>query len=212
VSVTSSTPVALPERLSLSGLRAAAATCRGCALYRHATQTVFGEGPLRPKLMLVGEQPGDAEDREGHPFAGPAGKLLKRALGEAGIGPRDVYLTNAVKHFKFVERGKRRIHATPKTIEIRACAPWLEAELTVVKPGLVVALGATAAHALFGNGFQLTKRRGEVFATDRLPRAAATIHPSAILRQRSDDERHAEMERFVADFTAFAKVAAREAR
>ncbi len=204
----SGTRIALPEKLTLTNLRAAAAECRGCDLYRHATQTVFGEGKLRAKLMLVGEQPGDVEDREGRPFVGPAGKLLKRALDEAGIAPRDVYLTNAVKHFKFVERGKRRIHASPKQIEIRACHPWLEAELRAVKPALVVALGATAAHALFGSAFRLTQHRGELLSTEHAPRAGATIHPSAILRQPTDDARHAEMARFVGDLTLFGRLAA----
>lgn len=201
----SATKLELPERLTLTNLRAAAATCRGCDLYRHATQTVFGEGKLHAKLMLIGEQPGDVEDREGHPFVGPAGKLLQRALAEAGIAPRDVYLTNAVKHFKFVERGKRRIHATPKQIEIRACRPWLEAELDVVKPKLVVALGATAAHALFGSAFRLTRHRGELLAAEHAPRAGATIHPSAILRQPTDEARHAEMERFVGELRTYAR-------
>ena len=142
--------------------RQAAAACRGCDLYKYATQTVFGEGPARARLMLVGEEPGDSEDLEGHPFVGPAGKLLHRAMETAGIAPRDVYVTNAVKHFKFVERGKRRIHQKPKIVEIRACRPWLQSEIAVVKPRLIVALGATAAQSLLGSTFRLMANRGRI--------------------------------------------------
>ncbi|HEY1428933.1 MAG TPA: UdgX family uracil-DNA binding protein, partial [Candidatus Tumulicola sp.] len=172
----------LPERLSIASLREAAGTCRGCDLYRHATQTVFGEGPVRAKLMFVGEQPGDSEDREGHPFVGPAGRVLHEGFIASGIDAKDVYITNAVKHFKFVLRGKRRIHATPKAYEIRSCRPWLEAEVAVVRPQLVVALGATAAQTLLGSKFRLTQHRGEIVESEFAGRVLATLHPSAILR------------------------------
>lgn len=195
----------LPQRLSLKSLREAAAGCHGCDLYRNATQTVFGEGSARARLMFVGEQPGDREDLEGHPFVGPAGKLLRRAMSEAGIAPRDVYLTNAVKHFKYVWRGKRRIHAKPKQIELRACHPWLEAEIAVVRPRLVVALGATAAQALFGSSFRLTEQRGRLLSAPLAPRVIATVHPSSILRAPDDDTRHAEFGGFVRDLQTVAK-------
>jgi uracil-DNA glycosylase len=188
-----------PARKTLAALRKAAATCRGCDLYKDATQTVFGEGAAKAPLMLVGEQPGDSEDREGHPFVGPAGKLLQRAMTEAGIDADEVYITNAVKHFKFEWRGKRRIHAKPKRIEVRACEPWLIEEIKQVRPKLVVALGATAAQALLGPQFRLTERRGELVASPHAPRVVATVHPSSILRARDDDSRHAEMARFVDD-------------
>lgn len=189
----------LPARLSLKSLRNAAAECQGCDLYKFATQTVFGEGPVRAQMMLVGEQPGDSEDRAGHPFVGPAGKLLDRALEEAGIERREVYVTNAVKHFKFVERGKRRIHAKPKAIEIRACKPWLDAEAKLVRPSLIVALGATAAQSLLGGSFRLLANRGRVFG-DLLPTPVlATIHPSAILRAPDDETRRGEMNKLIED-------------
>lgn len=155
--------------------------------------------------MFVGEQPGDSEDREGHPFVGPAGKLLRRAMREARIPERDVYVTNAVKHFKFVERGKRRIHAKPKRIEVRACQPWLEAEIEEVEPQIVVALGATAAQALLGASFRLTQHRGEVVASPLAQRVIATVHPSSILRAPDDETRHAAMADFVSDLKAIAK-------
>lgn len=192
----------LPARLSLRSLREAAAHCRGCDLYQFATQTVFGEGRARARMMLVGEQPGDSEDRLGHPFVGPAGKLLHNALEEAGIDEADVYITNAVKHFKFVERGKRRIHAKPKTIEIRACKPWLEAEIGVVRPALVVALGATAAQSLLGSGFKLLANRGRVLQVPLAPPVLATIHPSAILRSPDDATRRRELRKFIEDLAA----------
>jgi uracil-DNA glycosylase len=195
----------LPDRLSLKTLREAASGCRGCDLYKHATQTVFGEGSARARAMFVGEQPGDSEDREGHPFVGPAGKLLRRAMAEAGIAQNDVYLTNAVKHFKFVERGKRRIHAKPRRIEIVACEPWLEAEIQVVRPHLIVALGATAAQALFGASFRLTRHRGEIVPSLFAPRSIATVHPSSILRAPDDETRRLEMQSFVRDLKIIAK-------
>ncbi len=197
----------LPAKYSLKSLRESASHCRGCDLYKYATQTVFGEGKARAKLMFVGEQPGDSEDREGHPFVGPAGKLLRKAMSEAGIDERSVYITNAVKHFKFIERGKRRIHNKPRVIEIRACRPWLEAEIETVRPEIVVALGATAAQALLGSGFRLTEHRGEIFASDLAKHVIATVHPSSILRARDDDARHAELARFVDDLKAIARAA-----
>lgn len=199
----------LPATRSLKALREAARGCRGCDLYKAATQTVFGEGKARASLMLVGEQPGDREDIEGHPFVGPAGKLLHRALDEAGIDPKSAYITNAVKHFKYVVRGKRRIHNKPRTIEIRACAPWLEAEIEAVKPKIVVALGATAAQALLGSGFKLTQHRGEVHESALAARVLATVHPSAILRARDDESRHREYAMFVEDLRIVAGAIAR---
>ena len=194
----------LPERLSLKRLRDAAAGCRGCDLYLHATQTVFGEGTAHARMMLVGEQPGDSEDRFGHPFVGPAGNLLRKAMQRAGIAERDVYITNAVKHFKFVVRGKRRIHVKPKLIELRACRPWLEAEIKVVKPRVIVALGASAAQSLLGPAFRLTAHRGHAVPSPFEAALFATVHPSAILRSPDDRSRHAQMEAFVDDLRAAA--------
>jgi uracil-DNA glycosylase family protein len=174
---------------SLADLRASAASCRNCELYRNATQTVFGEGPVHARMMMVGEQPGDQEDRAGTPFVGPAGRLLDRALGEAGIERSAVYLTNAVKHFKFTERGKRRIHQKPNRTEVVACRPWLLGELAAVRPDLVVCLGAVAAQALLGTSFRLTRHRGEVLdLPDSTARVTATVHPSAVLRAEHRDE------------------------
>jgi uracil-DNA glycosylase family protein len=172
----------LPERLSLASLREAAAGCQACPLWRTGTQTVFGEGAARSALMFVGEQPGDREDREGHPFVGPAGRLLDEALEEAGIDRTRAYVTNVVKHFKWQARGKRRIHAKPAWSEVAACRPWLDAELTVVKPEVLVCLGATAAQALLGRSFRVTRERGKPVDSDLAPHVLATIHPSAILR------------------------------
>jgi len=172
----------LPDRLSLSALRAAAADCRACPLWRTGTQTVFGEGAKRSAVMLVGEQPGDREDREGRPFVGPAGRLLDEVLEEAGIDRRQTYLTNVVKHFKWQAKGKRRIHAKPAWAEVAACRPWLDAELAVVKPDVLVCLGATAAQALLGRDFRVTRDRGRELDSDLAPHVLATIHPSAILR------------------------------
>jgi len=189
----------IPERPTLPRLREAAAGCRGCHLWQGATQTVFGEGPAKARIMLVGEMPGDREDREGHPFVGPAGRELDRALEAAGIDRDDLYVTNAVKHFKFEERGKRRIHQTPRKGEVDACSPWLDTEIRLVRPTAIVALGATAAKALFGPQFRLTQHRGELIDSDLAPLAAATIHPSAIVRQRDDEARRLEREAFAAD-------------
>lgn len=179
----------VPDTRSLPALRRAAADCHGCPLWKDATQTVFGSGTSRSALMLVGEQPGDREDREGKPFVGPAGGVLARALDEAEIETGDVYLTNAVKHFKWQERGKRRIHQTPRAAEVTACKPWLEAEIEVVKPKALLALGATAARSLFGPSVRVTRDRGHLLETPLAPIAALTMHPSAILRLGDEDER-----------------------
>src|SRR5215213_25432 len=181
----------IPERPGLAALREAAQGCRGCHLYQHATQTVFGEGPRKARLMLVGEMAGDREDREGRPFVGPAGRELDRALESAGIPRADVYVTNVVKHFKFEERGKRRIHQTPRKGEVDACLPWLRAELDVVRPEVLVILGATAGKALCGSGFRLGAARGRPLESDLAPVVMATIHPAAILRARDDETRTA---------------------
>ena len=180
----------VPEHANIDELRRAAVDCRGCELWKPATQVVFSAGNPRAPLALVGEQPGDVEDRQGIPFVGPAGRLLQDALAEAGVPKEDVYVTNAVKHFRFTERGKRRIHATPQVSHIRACLPWLEAEVKLVDPALIVCLGATAARALLGSSFRVTKQRGEVLelATPVGVRPVlATVHPSAVLRATGDD-------------------------
>ena len=189
----------VPDSRSLPTLRAAAAKCHGCDLYKYAMQTVFGEGPAHAPVMFVGEQPGDSEDRLGRPFVGPAGKLLHDALAEAGLDADDAYVTNAVKHFKFIERGKRRIHNAPKRIEVKACFPWLEAEIDAVRPKIVVALGATAAQALLGPAFKLTPNRGHQFPSPWGPPVIPTVHPSSILRAPDDDARHTARAAFVAD-------------
>ena len=195
----------LPERSSLKGLREAAAGCRGCHLWRGATQTVFGEGKKSSRVMFVGEQPGDREDREGEPFVGPAGRELDRGLEAAGIERADAYVTNVVKHFKFEERGRRRIHQTPKRFEIDACRPWLEEELKIVKPEALVLLGATAAKALLGSSFRVTQHRGELLDSDLAPIVTATIHPSAILRAPDDQARQQERDAFAEDLRVVAK-------
>ncbi|WP_369634915.1 UdgX family uracil-DNA binding protein [Nocardia sp. JMUB6875] len=180
----------VPSDGDLDDLRAAARDCHGCDLYRHATQTVFGEGPADAEIVLVGEQPGDQEDRRGHPFVGPAGRLLDRALAEAGIDRGQVYVTNVVKHFKFVERGKRRIHKQPGRTEIVACAPWFDAEMRVVRPRLVVCLGSVAAKAILGQSFRITTQRGQ-FIPGHEYRVIATAHPSAVLRAPDRAEAYA---------------------
>ena len=192
-------PDLIPDRPSLKTVRDAARGCQACDLYKRGTQTVFGEGPRRAEVMMVGEQPGDAEDLAGHPFVGPAGKLLDRALVEAGIDRAVVYVTNVVKHFKWEPRGKRRIHAKPNGAEIAACRPWLETEIALVKPRVVVLLGATAAQALLGRGFKVSQQRGTFVPSPIAPRVTATVHPSSILRAPDDESRRAEMKRFVAD-------------
>jgi len=201
----------LPEYRTLATLREAAAGCRGCPLWTRGTQTVFGEGPKRARVMMVGEQPGHEEDLAGKPFVGPAGRVLDRALEAAGIARGDVYVTNVVKHFKWGAKGKRRIHAKPNRMEIAACLPWLEAELDIVKPAVLVCLGATAAQALLGPKFRVTKQRGQWVPARWAPHVMATVHPSAILRAPDDAARHAEMERFVADLKRIPPVLAARA-
>ncbi|HMJ94437.1 MAG TPA: UdgX family uracil-DNA binding protein [Thermoleophilaceae bacterium] len=192
----------------MKALREAAAGCRGCHLWRPATQTVFGEGRKSSRVMLVGEQPGDKEDQAGEPFVGPAGRELDRGLEAAGIERGDAYVTNVVKHFKFEERGRRRIHQTPRRFEIDACMPWLDAELEVVKPEALILLGATAAKALLGSSFKVTQHRGELLDSELAPLVSATIHPSAILRSRGDAERAAEREAFAEDLSVVAQALA----
>jgi uracil-DNA glycosylase len=199
----------LPEKRTLSALREAAAGCRGCHLWRGATQTVFGEGLKRARVMLVGEQPGDKEDLAGKPFVGPAGKELDKGLEAAGIARDEAYVTNVVKHFKFEERGRRRIHQTPKRFEIDACSPWLDEELRAVEPEALVLLGATAAKALMGSSFRLTKHRGELLDSELAPIVTATIHPSAILRQQDDASRSVEREAFAEDLRVVVKALSR---
>jgi len=202
----------LPDRPTIDRVREVAAQCKACDLYTRGTQTVFGEGPKRAEIMLVGEQPGDAEDIAGHPFVGPAGKLLDRALEAAGIDRRIVYVTNVVKHFKWEPRGKRRIHAKPNAGEIGACRPWLDTEIALVKPRVIVCLGATAAQALLGKAFRVTKQRGQFIESSLAPLVTATVHPSSILRAPDEEARREEMKQFVADLkrVAAATAAARQ--
>jgi uracil-DNA glycosylase family protein len=200
----------IPPRASLSALRAAARGCRGCHLWMGATQTVFGEGPRTAEVILVGEQPGDQEDRQGHPFVGPSGRLLDEALEAAGIDRRRVYVTNAVKHFKFVriELTKRRLHKKPTAAEVRACHPWLEAEIRLIQPRVIVALGATAAQALLGNKFKVTEQRGRPVQSAWADVVFATVHPSAVLRAPSDARERARRE-FFADLARVGRHLAR---
>jgi uracil-DNA glycosylase len=191
----------IPPRPSLKKLREAAAGCKACPLWKTGTQTVFGEGSPKAEVMFVGEQPGDQEDRDGKPFVGPAGRLLDKAMEEAGIDRSAAYVTNVVKHFKWKGQGKRRIHQKPSWSEIAACFPWLEAELAVVKPRVLVCLGATAAQALLGRQFRVTQLRGEPVESDLAPVVIATVHPSSILRA---DDRDAELEKFVSDLKTVA--------
>jgi DNA polymerase len=202
----------LPARKTLPSLRKAAAHCQGCPLYEHATQTVFGKGPAPAPLMLVGEQAGSDEDRQGEPFVGPAGQLLDRALEQAGIGRDQAYVTNVVKHFKWITRGKRRLHQKPNAREIGACLPWLESELELIRPKILVCLGATAAQALLGKDFRVTERRGQLLESELAPYVTATVHPSSILRARSDEDRHRELQLFVADLKKVAKLLRSEGR
>jgi DNA polymerase len=183
--------VFLPTRLSLKSLREAACECRGCDLYRNATQTVFGEGPRRARLMLLGEMPGDEEDQQGQPFVGPAGRLLELTLDEANLSRKEIYVTNAVKHFRWEPRGKRRLHKKPSARQIEACKPWLHAEILVIKPEGVVCLGATSAQAMLGRSFRITRQRGKFFDGEEVAWLMATYHPSAILRapDRADRDR-----------------------
>jgi uracil-DNA glycosylase len=183
----------------LAELRAAAAGCRACDLWENATQTVFGEGTQHARMMLVGEQPGDKEDVEGKPFVGPAGRLLDSALEAAGIDRGGVYVTNAVKHFRWTRRGKRRLHEKPNAQQIRACRPWLESELEVVKPRIVVLMGATAAQSVMGSAFRVSRQRGQVMSSPLGVPVLATVHPSSILRATDDASREAAMSSFIAD-------------
>jgi len=196
----------IPENPTLPKLREAAAGCRACPLWQTGTQTVFGEGSEDAQVMLVGEQPGDQEDKQGKPFVGPAGRILDEALELAGIDRGTTYVTNAVKHFKWEARGKRRIHAKPTWSEQMACRPWLEAELVVVQPRVLVCLGATASQSLLGKQFRVTKQRGKWLESDLAEHVTATIHPSAILRQRDDESRHRELASFVEDLKLVASV------
>jgi DNA polymerase len=195
----------LPKRRSLTALREAARGCRGCDLYKHATQTVFGRGPRSARVVLVGEQPGNDEDLAGEPFVGPAGRLLDEALQAAGISRAEAYVTNMVKHFKWEPRGKRRLHSKPSAREVAACSPWLGAELGQLKPHVLICLGATAAQALFGRDFRLTQHRGELLATGLAEHAIATAHPSSVLRQPDSASRQQALRDLVSDL----KVAAR---
>jgi DNA polymerase len=189
----------IPDKSTLPALRAAAAGCKACDLWKLGTQTVFGEGSAGARVMMVGEQPGDKEDLQGRPFVGPAGAVLDKALAASGIERSDIYLTNIVKHFKWEPRGKRRLHKKPNALEISACRPWLEAEINAVKPQVVVLLGATAAQGIMGRQFRVTQHRGQWLESKIAPLVLATVHPSAILRAPDDDARHEEMRKFVAD-------------
>jgi DNA polymerase len=199
----------LPAKLTIKNLQAAARKCEGCDLWERATQTVFGEGASHARIMLIGEQPGDKEDIAGHPFVGPAGRILDEALAEAGIDRTQVYVTNVVKHFKWAaaERGKKRIHKKPRYFEIHACRPWLEAEVRVVRPQIIVCLGATAAQALLGKTFSVTRQHGQLAESSLAPFATATIHPSAILRAPTSDMRRQQMLTFVNDLKHVAQLA-----
>src|SRR6202050_1216369 len=190
---------AAPDSKNLEVLRKEARDCRACDLWRLGTQTVFGEGPQTSKVMMIGEQPGDREDIEGKPFVGPAGKLLDAALAEAGIDRKTVYVTNAVKHFKWEPRGKRRIHKKPNAAEVAACRPWLDAEIATLHPKIIVCLGATAAQALLGRDFRVTQHRGEFVKSDLAPHVMATVHPSSILRAPDEATREDEMKKFIAE-------------
>src|SRR5213595_3965775 len=203
-------PAQPPDTSSLATVREAAGNCTACHLYKRGTQTVFGEGPKHAPMMLVGEQPGDYEDVAGKPFVGPAGKIMDQALEEAGIDRSKVYVTNAVKHFKWEPRGKRRIHKKPNSREIAACRPWLEAELRLVKPKLLVCLGATAAQAVFGPSFRVTRERGKVLSSKFAPKVLATVHPSSLLRQPDEESRQREYKRFVLDLRAAVRAAREE--
>jgi uracil-DNA glycosylase family protein len=200
---TGSAAAFMPSRLSLKALREAAAGCRACPLWRNATQTVFGEGPKSADVMFVGEQPGDQEDKLGHPFVGPAGRVLEEGLEQAGIDRTRAYVTNVVKHFKWTARGQRRIHAKPSRLEVAACRPWLDAELAVVKPKVLVILGATAAQSLLGSDFRVTKDRGHPVESDLAPIVIATVHPSSILRA---NDRETQMRLLVEDLKVVAEL------
>jgi len=196
----------IPAQKTIPDLRKAAAGCQACDLWKLGTQTVFGEGGTHVRVMLVGEQPGDQEDLQGRPFVGPAGRILDKAMAEAGIDRDETYVTNAVKHFKWEPRGKRRIHKKPNSIEIAACKPWLEAELSVLKPDVVVCLGATAAQALLGKDFRVSTQRGQLIQSDLAPNVIATVHPSSLLRAPDEEARRIETKRFVDDLKEVEKV------
>jgi len=196
----------IPKQLTFLSLKAAAAECKACDLWKKGTQTVFGEGRRRAKVLFVGEQPGNEEDLTGKPFVGPAGRLFDEALSEAGIDRKQTYVTNVVKHFKWEPRGKRRIHKKPNAVEINACRPWLEAEIALVKPQVIVALGATAAQALLGPKFLVTKQRGKFLESTLAPYIMATVHPSSILRAPDDETRRLEYRHFVDDLKKLARV------
>jgi uracil-DNA glycosylase family protein len=203
-------PAPVPDSSSLAVVAKASKRCAACPLHQHATQTVFGEGLKGAALMFLGEQPGDQEDIAGKPFVGPAGKLLDRALEEAGIDREEVYVTNTVKHFKWEPRGKRRIHKKPNSREIAACRPWLEAELRLVMPKLLVCLGATAAQSVFGPSFRVTRERGNVLESGLAPKVLATVHPSSLLRQPDEESRRREYAHFVADLRTALKASGKE--
>jgi DNA polymerase len=196
----------VPEERTLPALREAAQKCRGCPLWKSATQTVFGEGLPTARLVLVGEQPGDVEDRQGRPFVGPAGRVLDKALETAGIDRNDAYVTNAVKHFKWVQKGRLRLHKKPNAREIGACMPWLEAEIDLIRPEVVVAMGATAAQALFGGKVRVMEDRGRFVPSNFAPYATVTVHPSSILRVPSEEDRHKALSDFSKDLRAVAQV------
>lgn len=202
----------LPHVLTLKNLQEAVRECRACDLWRHATQAVFGEGPAKARIMFVGEQPGDQEDRAGHPFVGPAGRLLDEALLEAGIDRSEVFITNVVKHFKWTatQRGKRRIHKKPRYSEFHACRPWLDGELKVVRPEVLVCLGASAAQALLGRDFRVTKSRGTPIASSLAPNVLATMHPASILRAPDSSEREKQRAEFVRDLKKVADLLIRK--
>lgn len=193
-----------PDDLEYEPLREAAAGCKGCDLYENAIQTVFGEGPKRPRVMMIGEQPGDEEDKQGHPFVGPAGQLLDRALIDAGVDRKKVYMTNAVKHFKWKPAGKRRLHQKPNAGEINACRPWLAAEIEILRPKMIVCLGATAAQTLLGSSFRVTQMRGQWMEYESGEKLIATVHPSSILRAPDAEARRIQYQDFVNDLTEVA--------
>lgn len=205
-SKTSTAAALIPNKPTIERLQRASRDCRACPLWKTGTQTVFGEGSRTARVVFVGEQPGNDEDLAGKPFVGPAGRLLDEALQESGIDRTEVYVTNAVKHFKWEPKGKRRIHKKPNSREIAACHPWLQAELEVLKPRLLVCLGATAAQALLGGEFRVSKQRGQLIESDLAPNVMATVHPSSILRAPDEETRHAEMKLFIADLKKVAKV------
>lgn len=200
------TPDLSEAERTLADLKDEAGSCTACPLFEHATQTVFGEGPAQAPVMLIGEQPGDSEDLQGRPFVGPAGQLLDWALEKAGIDRQRTYVTNVVKHFKWVPRGKRRIHGKPSSMEIRACLPWLEQEIALVEPDALICLGATAAQALLGKSFRVTRERGKFVRSPLAPHVMATVHPSSLLRIEEDAERKVAIRRFTAELRKVAEV------